>query len=356
LIKTTPPVQVPDTLEEAMSPDWLSAALGQRFRSIRVTSATRGPIVSRVSTNARFRIACADPLPDGLPAHLCIKGYFSDCSESAVLSRAAGEPEALFYRELARTSRVRTLRAFYSDVDPVTHHGVVISGDVVEEGATFLDALSAFSPEQAARSLEQYAVLHGRTWESDQLTDARLAPRVEATLRARGVPEIRGNFDGPIGAAVPSEVRDPDRLVRVVRLLQGLLSSAEPHCLLHGDAHIGNLFLDATGSPCLVDWQLVQRGPWYLDVGYHIACAIGVEDRRRTERDLLEHYLARLGAEGGAVPTWDEAWRLIRVGMVYGFFLWAITLKVAPEITTAMLERLGAAVADHDALSVIEQM
>ncbi len=35
--------------------------------------------------------------------------------------------------------------------------------------------------------------------------------------------------------------------------------------------------------------------------------------------------------------------------MVYGFFLWAITLKVRPPVTTAMLERLGAAVADHDA-------
>jgi hypothetical protein len=37
--------------------------------------------------------------------------------------------------------------------------------------------------------------------------------------------------------------------------------------------------------------------------------------------------------------------------MVYGFFLWAITLKVAPPITTVMLERLGSAVSDHQALS-----
>ncbi len=77
-------VPVPDTLEEAMSPEWLSAALGLRFPAIKVRSATRGPIVSRVSTNARFRIVCEDDLPDGLPAHLCVKGYFTDCSESAV--------------------------------------------------------------------------------------------------------------------------------------------------------------------------------------------------------------------------------------------------------------------------------
>jgi hypothetical protein len=39
--------------------------------------------------------------------------------------------------------------------------------------------------------------------------------------------------------------------------------------------------------------------------------------------------------------------------MVYGFFLWGITLKVHPTVTTAMLERLGAAVADHDAYGCV---
>ena len=215
-------VSVPDTLEEAMSPEWLSAALGLRFPAITVTSATRGPIVSRVSTNARFEIACEDDLPDGLPAHLCIKGYFTDCSETAVLEpggrRAGG---ALSIASWLRTARVRTLRAFYADVDPVTHHGVVISEDVVEEGAVFLDALSVFSPDQAAQSLEQYAVLHGRTWGRDQLADPGYHRAVDATLRARGVPEIRGNFDGPIGAGVPAEIRDADRLVRVVGSSRG---------------------------------------------------------------------------------------------------------------------------------------
>jgi len=41
------------------------------------------------------------------------------------------------------------------------------------------------------------------------------------------------------------------------------------------------------------------------------------------------------------------------LGMVYGFFLWSITLKVAPPITTAMLERLGSAVADHEAYDAV---
>ena len=39
--------------------------------------------------------------------------------------------------------------------------------------------------------------------------------------------------------------------------------------------------------------------------------------------------------------------------MVYGFFLWGITLKVDPPITTELLTRLGTATADHDAYSAI---
>ncbi len=346
-------MHVPDTLEEVLSPAWLSEALGQRFPGVEVTTVTRGPVVSRVSTNARFHVECEGVQPAGLPPDLCVKGYFTDWSETAALSRTAGEPEAWFYRDLASAAGVRTLRCVYADVDPVTRHGVVITEDVASAGATFLDALSDYTPDQAAASLEQYAVLHGRTWESGDLDRTWLAPRVESTLRARGLREIRGNFEGPIGSRVPEEVRDAERLVNAIRRLGDDLTRAGPRCLLHGDAHVGNLYLDAAGKPCLVDWQLVQAGPWYLDVGYHLACAVGVEDRRRSERDLLEHYLERLGAEGGEAPPFDDAWRAIRVGMLYGFFLWGITLKVAPPITTVMLERLGNAVADHDAYSSV---
>ena len=43
----------------------------------------------------------------------------------------------------------------------------------------------------------------------------------------------------------------------------------------------------------------------------------------------------------------------MRIGLVYGFYLWSITLKVAPLITTAMLERLGSAVVDHEAYAAL---
>ena len=67
---------MPDELDEVLSPSWLTAALGERHSGIDVTGVVPGPVVSRVSTNARFSIECAGELPAGLSRDLCVKGYF----------------------------------------------------------------------------------------------------------------------------------------------------------------------------------------------------------------------------------------------------------------------------------------
>src|SRR5205823_1812642 len=148
--------------------------------------------------------------------------------------------------------------------------------------------------------------------------------RVAQTLRARGLPEIRRNFEGPLGPGVPNAIRDPHQLVDAYRIL----AAREPGpgwTVIHGDMHVGNTFLDATGRPALLDWQLVQRGHWSIDVGYHIASALEPEQRAVAERDLLAHYLDRLAAEGVSPPSFETAWNEYRRGIAYGFFLWGIT-------------------------------
>jgi hypothetical protein len=341
---------VPDTLDELMSPAWLTSALDPRFPGIEITAVTPGPVISRISTNARFRIECGGGTPDGLSPDLCGKGYFTEVGRAF---RHVGEAEARFYRDIAASTSMRTLRSVYAEVDPVTRHGVVITEDVVAQGATFLDSRSEYTPEQAAESLEELAKLHAATWGGPMYADvAWLAPRLETYLQLRGVDDIRGNFEGPIGSGVPDETRDARRLVDAFRALAKETGSALPWCVIHGDAHVGNLYLDGARRPSFVDWQIVQRGPWYLDVGYHIASALTIEDRRRSEQDLVRHYLDRLGAGGVDAPSWDDAWRGVRRGIVYGFFLWGITLKVDPAVTSKLLERLGTATADHGAFAV----
>jgi len=206
----------------------------------------------------------------------------------------------------------------------------------------------------AASSNEWQSSKIAATWMDDAYRDEPwLASRLRRYTETRGVADIAGNFGGPIGAGVPDAVRDAQRLYDTYRALGTDVVTVTPWCVIHGDPHIGNLYLDGDAHPTFLDWQLVQRGPWYLDVGYHIASALTVEDRRRSEVDLVQHYLDRLAAGGVDVPGDDEVWCGVRRGMVHGFYLWGITLKVDPRKTTVLLERLGTAVDDHDAFAEV---
>lgn len=337
---------VPRTLDGLLSPDWLSSALAARFPGIRVTKVTPGPVVSRMSTNARFHIECENGVPSGLSPYLCGKGYFT---ERAWPGRRTGSYEVYFYRDVAPLTGVRTLCTVYADIDKETGHGVLITEDVVEQGGTFLDATSEYTPAQAADSLAELAKLHAATWGDPVIGEAEwLQPRLETHANSRGFTEIDGNFTSWIGAGVPDEVRDAARLVRAYRALCDRTRDTAAWSVIHGDPHIGNFYLDSDGRPSLLDWQLVQRGPWYLDVGYHIASALTVEDRRKTEQDLVRHYLDRLRAAGIEPPSWDDAWQGIRRGILHGFYLWGITLLVDPKVTNVLQTRLGTAAADHD--------
>ena len=345
-------VNVPSTLEELTTPKWLTAALGQKFPGVEVAGVKLGPVKTRISTNAFFEIECAGDAPDGLPLHLCAKGYFSDTGNWAY--RSAGESEAHFYRQRAATIGVPTLPGVYADVDPQSGHGVVITGDIEASGASFVDPMKTRSVSDMSSNLELYTVLHGRSWMQPWVKqEAWSKPKIYRTRGVRSVEEIQAQFDGPLGEGVPKEAKDAVNLVEAYGSLPSLVDTSPSWCMIHGDAHIGNLFADAGGRPGLLDWQLVQRGPWYIDVGYQVASSLDVDDRRSAEEGLLRHYRDRLAAEGGGSPSSEEVQMGYCCGIVYGLFLWSITQKVRPEITTVLLGRLGTAAADHNAYQVV---
>jgi hypothetical protein len=347
-------MKVPDSLDEVLSPEWMTGALSQKFPGIEVTKVTQGELIQRVATNQRFVIECAGGVPDGLPIHLCLKGYWGDYGEQY---RYVSATETFFYRDIASTTGIRTLRSVATVFDQEKRHGVVITEDVAEQGAVFLDSLSPYSVEQVAESLRELAKLHAATWCSPVYKDlAWLAPHIDQYLLRRGIPEISANFDGPIGAGVPEDVRHAQLLVDSFAALARFTATDSPWCLMHGDCHVGNVFLDPLGRPSFTDWQMIQRGPWYLDVGYHIGSTLDPADRRANEDDLLRVYLDELSAQGVERPLFDEARERLSLGFIEGFFLWGITQKVDPPITTRLLTRLGTAVSDHDAFAVMASL
>ncbi|MCU1401297.1 MAG: hypothetical protein JWN62_4406 [Acidimicrobiales bacterium] len=97
--------------------------------------------------------------------------------------------------------------------------------------------------------------------------------------------------------------------------------------LIHGDAHIGNLFIDGNRVGFL-DWGLTTIMTPMRDVSYFLGMAMTADDRRGAEPDLIRHYLSVRDALGGATISFDEAWQAHRVHA--GYTVLASFLSLVP--------------------------
>jgi thiamine kinase-like enzyme len=348
-MSTSIPNPAPLSLATALSPAWLSEALSAgRPTPVTVTGVEVVETLTTRATKIRFNVTFAGEAPD-LPTSFCIKGYFDPEGAGHV---NAGLVETLFYRHVADGLDIRLPRCFYTGIDEQTGHQIFIMEDLVQAGSVFLTALSPFTTEQVKATLDQLARLHAAKWDSPELaTTDWLGSKIELLLAHVDAQKLQQQLDDPRGNALPAEVKDAQRLRRS---LGAVLAAGEgqPNCLIHGDAHAGNVFESPTG-PGIVDWQIAMRGSWALDVSYHIGAVLSVEERERTEADLLRHYLARLTAHGVRAPEWEQAWLSYRTSMAYGYYLWAITFIVESTITNEFVKRLGTAVSYHKSFELL---
>jgi aminoglycoside/choline kinase family phosphotransferase len=297
-----------------------------------------------MATKARFTATF-----DGRTEGFCLKAFLDVDAENA-RGGSTSILESDFYAELAPKLSVRVPKCVAAIVDRKAELGIFIMRDLVRDGARFCTALEAFDVGKASRSLEQLAQLHVRV---DVLEQTPWVKRRIADF-ARGLlpqPVLQQLLDGPRGEGLPARTRDAGLLLTALQMLS-VQDESRPQVLVHGDSHAGNIFQTADG-PGLIDWQILQRGGWALDVAYHICAVLAVDVAEREERALLDHYLETVRSLGGVVPNREEAWDLYRKSLVYGYFLWAITRRVDPAITNVFVNRLGSAVTRHESFRLL---
>jgi Ser/Thr protein kinase RdoA (MazF antagonist) len=211
--------------------------------------------------------------------------------------------------------------------------------------------MEAFTVDEAAQSLEQLCRLHTCGVALDKYP--WITRRVAAFARGNYVPlpTLQQMLDGARGAGLPARTRNAELLLRSMQALAEL-DEANPDVLIHGDSHAGNIFRTAEG-PGLIDWQVLQRGGWALDVAYHVAAVLPVEVAENSERTLLRHYLESVRHFGGQVPDDEQAWAQYRAAAVYGYYLWSITRRVEPAIINIFVGRLGASVTRHESFRLL---
>lgn len=339
----------PTSLKAVMTPEWLSAMLSRCWPGAQVRNVETVELLVTMATKVRLSLEVDGA--DGAPTAICIKGILTKTEARATSSIV----ETLFYRDLADNLPVRVPERVHADLNADGSNGVLVMRDVVAAGGRFCSALKSFTPAEARDGLDQLARLHAAGAQGTAAFNmpwiSRFLERVATTpLIPREM--LQGLLDGERGAPLPASLRSAERLERAVVLLAGQVRK-RPNCLVHGDAHAGNIYRSGNGELGLVDWQVLQKGEWAQDVAYHLAAVLTPEDRRTHERALLDHYLDQLASCGGPVIARELAWNRYRAGMIYGYYLWSVTRKVAPELTNEFVKRLGLAVHDLDSYAVV---
>lgn len=334
-----------------ITPAWLSAALGCTVRSARVIDVNHG-----TCTKIRLALKTDDP---AIPATVILKGGFEPHSRMMDYMHAN---EVHAYADVAPHSPLRQPRCFFAGFDAAGRQGIVIMEDLRARGVTFLHPQHPRSPDEVAQRLEVLARHHATTldrpalfaqggafdWANDYIDGFYRYGEVILT------PVVWQQFVASArGAAASTRFHALDWFMDALGKLSAL-GKTVPRALLHGDTHLGNLYIDTDGEPGFFDSQ-PHVGPVIAEVAYHVTCALDMGDRRSHERDLVAHYAKTLSALGGVLPPLDVLMRHYAAYLAFGYGIFLVNASdFQPEaINTAYTARFSAAMLDNDTAGVL---
>jgi len=356
---TAAELSLPRSWEE-ITPEWMTAALGEHFPGVtvdRVTVALRDD-----GTNRRARLALTYAAGSG-PATVFAKAVDPEHAELVALT------SGLFHEPRLFSSGVQLPldhpAVYTALIDEPGSNFLMIMEDVVGRGADPRDSTRPMTVEQAANGVRGLARLHSRFW-GERLTSNPALSWVEPFVAFEGLQyaplEIARER---LGDSVSSEVLALDGTALFVDLWARYIGTltTSPQTLLHGDPHIGNTYVLPDDSPGdkvgFLDWQMARRGNWSLDLGYFLQGALTIEDRRRAERDLLDEYRGALELPAAELPSTEEVWLRYRASVAHGLAIWMATLSggdawQSAEICLALAQRYAAAFVDLDTRAALD--
>jgi hypothetical protein len=352
---------LPVTLEE-ITPEWLTAALRIRQPGVTVRGAEIVDMVRGTTTKVRLRLDLdAAGKASGIPEVVILKGGFEPHSRAVGMDQMF-EREARAYRDVFPEMPLPSPECYFADYDAERRQGIVVMEDLVRRGVTFCTVLRPQSFDEIALRLRVLARFHAKSWASPDLAPGGkwgdlfeffgiMQPFFEHYVE----PENWDRFvRAPRGAASSVRFHDRDWLVHAWAKMTAF-SRSLPQCVIHGDIHLGNLYVYPDGTPGFFD-SLASTAPGMLEVSYHISGSLDSHDRRRWEGPLVQVYLDELAANGVAVPSFDEAMHWYTVLLLYGHFIFFTNEieRQAEPLNCAVVSRVSAALVDLDYLNVIE--
>jgi hypothetical protein len=325
-----------------LSPAWLSEVLGTEVVGVEILD-------HAFATNQRVRIGLTYASAEAGPASLFVKLAPLDPAHREMIGASGmGEREAQFYADVAASVDLRVPGAFFAGTADDGGFALLLE-DLAAGGCAFSDGSWGVTADAAAGAFEDLARFHGQF--ADPAVRSALAPWLAAPRerRAGATAQLLATvLDQHGDALTPAYVAAGELYVEHHDGLDALWN-AGPETYIHGDAHIGNVFLDGPRVGFL-DWGLSRVSTPLRDVSYFLTMTVDPEERRRSERDLLRLYLDALRAAGGPDIGFDEAWSVHRVQA--GYTVVATFLGFMPSYASGDGRGLGRALRTRSELAL----
>ena len=347
--------RIPVEVDE-LGAEWLAGALGLPVTRVEVLDRHSG-------TTGRARLAVAYDDASG-PSTVFVKlAPFDPRQRRFVDLVGLGTAEARFYRDVASEVPVRVPAVHHASVDDHAGDGggryVMVLEDLVASGCRLLSPSDADVADSVAVIIDALARLHAPYWESPRLQDdlAWIAKGGRVAFEGGGpfIGKALEKFGDEMG---PTFRRLAEIYVARTPEVAAVLASGAP-TLIHGDPHLGNLFLDGATAG-FFDWGMVWRATGVRDFAYVLGNSTPTEVRRAHEREWLQHYLGVLRAAGIELDE-STAWDQYRVLVIYA---WASATSTAAmgsrwqavEVGEGGMGRATAAVEDLESVDLLESL
>lgn len=306
---------------EALTADWLSAALGWPVTAVELAPVGTGQMCDSMRLTLSYGPGAAPDAPGTIIAKLPAA---DETSRATALQLRNYENEVRFYQQLAADLPIRTPRIHYADIDVTTASFVLLMEDMAP--ARQGDQLAGCSVDEARVAVSELIGLHAPRWDDPALADIEWLHRDPATgkqMLGMLIPLAWSQFIERYAERVEDHVKVAgDALIGSLDAY--LHADTTPTTIVHSDYRLDNLlFGQGSNGPTVtvVDWQTVTHGPALNDVAYFIGAGLLADDRRAVEEDLVREYHAGLLAAGITGYDWDRCWRDYRRGTWTGLIM-----------------------------------
>lgn len=344
-----PPAARPEYLTEALR---RCGVLGQGRVSDVVVDSSKATILSRI---LRLRLSYEGGSAD-VPASVILK---TGLPERASARWNGGQSEVAFYTQIAVAMPQRLVpRCFEAVWDEDARDWHLLLEDLTDSHLVLSHWPMPPTRPQSEEILAARARVHAAWWD-----DPRLGTTIGTWLGPHD-PQIQQfaeefeRFADRVGDRLPAERRFVyERLIEEGHRLNARYHAHRNMTLLHGDAHVWNVFLPRNGGSDvrLFDWDGWRIGVGTHDLAYMMALHWFPDHRRRHECALLDRYHDELlvhGVTGYDRRALHDDYRLSALWQI-ATPVWQAANNIPSGIWWHHLERIFLAIDDLGCLDLL---